>query len=82
MKLKLVKLKRLSGFRASLYSFYVLDQKKTLFEMFLEENSVLLKNENFILRRLSEEITTRIKEGSIKYTGNSMDFNGDLEFEV
>ncbi|MDD4385524.1 MAG: hypothetical protein PHD06_10155 [Bacteroidales bacterium] len=39
-----------------------------------------LKEENYFLRKLSALITTRIKEGEIKYTNEGKDLEGNLEF--
>jgi hypothetical protein len=39
-----------------------------------------LKDENYFLRWLSEEITSRIKDKEIIYINNHLDFSGDLEF--
>jgi len=40
-----------------------------------------LTYENKILKEISEEIRKRTKEGTIKFTNNGKDFEGDLEFE-
>jgi hypothetical protein len=45
MKCKLVKLKNLSGSKASVYSPFIEEEGKTLFEIFLEENNSSFKNE-------------------------------------
>lgn len=47
----------------------------------LQENEKL-KSENFLLRKLSAQITMRITEKDIQYTRNKMDFTGNLEFEL
>lgn len=39
-----------------------------------------LKDENYFLRWLSEQITQRIKEKEITFENNYLDFSGDLEF--
>jgi len=46
----------------------------------LQENDKL-KEENYFLRWLSTEITSRIKEREIKYINNHLDFFGNLEFQ-
>ena len=45
MKYKIVKLTKFSGNEATIYSIYIFDKKKTLFELFLEENKILYKSE-------------------------------------
>jgi len=45
MKCKLIKLGKLSGKAASIYSLKVNDEEKTRFDMFLEENESLFKSE-------------------------------------
>lgn len=40
-----------------------------------------LTDENYFLRWLSDEITTRIKEREICYINDYLDFSGDLEFQ-
>jgi len=40
-----------------------------------------LTDENYFLKWLSSEITTRIKEREICYTNDFLDFSGDLEFQ-
>lgn len=45
MRYKLIKLTKLSGNEASLYSIYLEDEKKTLFDRFLEENINSFKSE-------------------------------------
>lgn len=53
MSFKLVKLEQLSGNKASVYSIYFIEEKKTSFEIFLNENKSLFLNElNDILFRL------------------------------
>jgi hypothetical protein len=53
MKKKLVKLDKLSGKKASVYSIWVEELQKTSFEIFLNENkNVLLSELNDILSRL------------------------------
>jgi len=159
-KYKLVKLSNFSGKAASVYSVYVEDLKKTLFDVFLEENKnsfkselkdivtrirvighktgarvqffklnegkpgdgvcalyddadkklrlycirygveliILggggekskhikefqedekLKEENYLLREISQKITDRIKESEITYSEDYKDFNGNLKF--
>lgn len=39
------------------------------------------KKENYFLRKLSAQITERIKDKEIEYTNNYLDFEGDLEFQ-
>lgn len=41
----------------------------------------ILKEENYFLRWLSEEITRRIKEKEITYMNDYLDFSGNLEFQ-
>jgi putative component of toxin-antitoxin plasmid stabilization module len=54
MKYKLVKLNKLSGIKASVYSVYLEDERKTLFDLFLEENKISFKSElKDIVSRLS-----------------------------
>ena len=54
MKFKLVKLKSYSGKEASIYSVYMEDLQKTLFDVFLEENKTSFKSElKDILKRMS-----------------------------
>lgn len=45
MKYKIVKLTKFSGNEATIYSIYIFDKKKTLFELFLEENKISYKSE-------------------------------------
>ncbi|MCX6234625.1 MAG: hypothetical protein NT175_07855 [Bacteroidetes bacterium] len=53
MRFKLVKLNKISGAEASVYSIYIFDEKKTLFDIFIEENKNLFKSElNDIFKRL------------------------------
>ncbi|MBW8050528.1 MAG: hypothetical protein FVQ77_09355 [Cytophagales bacterium] len=53
MKYKLVKLSNFSGEEASIYSVYMEDLKKTLFDVFLEENKNSFKSElKDILQRI------------------------------
>lgn len=40
-----------------------------------------LKEENYFLRWLSDQITTKIIDRDIKYSDNHLDFIGDLEFQ-
>lgn len=40
-----------------------------------------LKEENYFLRWLSDQITTKIIDGDIKFSDNHLDFLGDLEFQ-
>jgi hypothetical protein len=162
MKFRLKKERKLSGNKASIYTIYILDEEKTLFDIFLEEYNSLLKNEikdivlrlkaignktgardqyfklnegalgdgvcalydvpdkklrlycikfgtllliiggggvkpkniralqenpkltqeNNIVKELSKAILERIKEGTIKYTEDCMDFIGNLEFDL
>ena len=54
MRYRLVKINKLSGYEASLYSIYLEDEQRTLFERFLEENNNLFKSElKNILARLN-----------------------------
>jgi len=54
MNYKLVKLIQFSGEEASIYSVYLFDNQKTLFEIFIEENKNLFISElNHIVARLS-----------------------------
>lgn len=39
-----------------------------------------LKDENYFLRELSQQITERLKDGEIWFTNDKMDFEGNLEF--
>jgi putative component of toxin-antitoxin plasmid stabilization module len=73
MKYKLVKLNRLSGDRASIYSVYLEDAGKTLFDLFLEENKISFKSElKDIISRLrvighktgAREIFFKLNEGN------------------
>jgi len=52
MRYRLVKINKLSGYEASLYSIYLEDEQRTLFERFLEENKNSFKSEltNILLR--------------------------------
>ncbi|MBA4411563.1 MAG: hypothetical protein C0397_19355 [Odoribacter sp.] len=45
MKYKLVKLNKFSGHQASIYSIFIEDEQKTLFDRFLEENKNLFLSE-------------------------------------
>lgn len=160
MKYELVKLNKLSGGKASIYTVHLENEQKTLFDLFLEENKISFKSElkdivsrlnvignktganeyyfkqkegkpgdgvcalydkpnsklrlycirygssivilggggyksksirefqkddklteeNYFLRQLSKEITTRIKDGEIRFSTDYMDFEGDLTF--
>jgi hypothetical protein len=39
-----------------------------------------LKDENYFLRKLSAEITKRIRNNEIRYSENNMEFEGNLKF--
>jgi len=45
MKYKLVKLKKLSGNKASIYTILLEEEEKTLFDFFLEDNKISFKDE-------------------------------------
>ena len=54
MKYKIVKLEKLSGKMASIYSLVMNDEKSTLFDNFLKENMISFKDETFdIFKRLN-----------------------------
>ncbi len=54
MKYKLVKLNKLSGDKSSVYTVYLEEEGKTLFDFFLEENKISFKSElKDIVSRLS-----------------------------
>ncbi len=54
MKYKLLKLNKLSGNKASIYSVYLEKEGKMLFDLFLEENKISFKSElKDIVSRLS-----------------------------
>jgi len=160
MKCRLVKINRLSGYKASLYSVVINEEKETLLEKFIRENknsflsetkdilkrlrtighktgarkqffkefegkpgdgicalyddpdsklrlyciifgaqilvvggggpkpknikalqeNQKLKDENYFLRWLSEQITERIKDKEITFENDYLDFSGNLEF--
>jgi len=160
MKYHLVKLEKISGDKASIYTVLIESTNKTLFDLFISEHKISLKDEikdifkrlkvighytgarehffktkegnpgdgvcalydepdqklrlycirygtlivilgngsikpkgmrtfqeskalteaNFFLRDLSKIITQRLKDGDIKYSDNSLDFEGNLEF--
>jgi hypothetical protein len=62
MKYRLVKMNQLSGVHASIYSLYVEDEQRTLFENFLDANKISFKSElKDILSRLN---TIANKEGA------------------
>lgn len=62
MNYKLVKIVELSGNKASVYSLYTEDEKCTLFEKFMRENSMSFKSETIdILKRLK---SIALKEGA------------------
>jgi hypothetical protein len=162
MKIRLKKERKLSCNKTSIYTIYISDENKTLFDLFLEENLYSLKDEiidivqrlktigkvtgardqffklnegalgdgvcalydqtgkklrlycikygsvlliiggggikpktikslqedkklteeNYLLRKISKLLSTRIKEGTIKYTNAGMDLSGNLEFEI
>jgi len=72
MKCKIIKLDQLSGNKTSVYSVYIDDAKKTLFERFLEENLISFKSELIdIVKRLktignktgAREIYFKLNEG-------------------
>lgn len=46
----------------------------------LQDNKKL-KQENYLLRDISSQITERIREGRIQYSEDLLDFLGDLEFK-
>jgi len=46
----------------------------------LQDDESLL-TANYFLRRLSAEMTIRIKESEIRYINDGLDFSGNLEFE-
>lgn len=54
MKYKLVKMNQISGCKSSIYSVYLEEEQKTLFDRFLEENNILFKSE-------LKDIITRLK---------------------
>lgn len=41
-----------------------------------------LKHENYLLRALSAEITRRINNGTLKFSADGKDLEGDLEFNI
>lgn len=71
MKCKIVKLDQFSGCSASVYSVYLDDERKTLFDKFIEENINSFKNELL-------DIVKRIKVIG-KSTGARMKFFKDKE---
>ncbi|MBV6510637.1 MAG: hypothetical protein HRU80_16535 [Ignavibacteriales bacterium] len=76
MRFTLQKIEALSGMKASCYSVVVENEEKSLFEKFLEENSVLHKDEILdILARLNTIAqTTGIRRGFFKeFEGNPGD---------
>jgi hypothetical protein len=162
MKWKIVKLDHFSGDSGSVYSVYFYDSNKTLFEIFIEENTISfkselldiisrlkvigyktgareqffkhnegnpgdgvcalydetekqlrlycirygtnliilggggqkskniralqddekLKTENFLIRKISEQITVRLKNRQIEWSDDYMDLKGNLEFNT
>lgn len=65
MKYKIVKLNKLSGNKASIYSVYLEDEEKTLFERFLEENKISFKSE--IMDLVSRLSTIGRKTGACEH---------------
>lgn len=64
MRIKLLKLEKLSGNAASIYSVFMEDEKVTLFDKFVQECSISFKDETKdILKRL---ITIGHKTGARK----------------
>jgi hypothetical protein len=55
MKYKLVRLKQISGCQSSIYSMLLMDEQKTLFERFLEENKNTFKSE---LKSITNRLNT------------------------
>lgn len=55
MKYKLVKLKQISGCQSSIYTILLMDEQKTLFERFLEENKNTFKSE---LKSITKRLNT------------------------
>jgi hypothetical protein len=47
----------------------------------LQENPKL-KQENYLLRKIVQDIQQRMKEGEIQFSGDYMDFIGNLEFKT
>jgi hypothetical protein len=45
MKFEIVKLNKFNGNRCGVYSIFIDDEQQTLFDRFLEENSILFKHE-------------------------------------
>ena len=89
IKFKLFKLEILSGEAVSYYSIVVNSDSQTLFENFIEENLNLFKSEirDIISRLISmgkktgaREIYFKLNEGEIRFSNNSNDLKGDLEF--
>lgn len=68
MEFELVKIKELSGKKASIYTIVKEGDKKSLFEMFIEENSITFKSEILdILKRLNTIANkTGAREGFFK----------------
>ncbi len=73
MRFKLQKLIQLSGSKASIYSIFIEEHQKTSFDLFLEENQNLFKNElKDIIGRLkvighktgAQDYFFKLKEGS------------------
>lgn len=71
MKYKLVKLSQLSGTKASIYSFIIVDENETLFDNFVKENIISFKSEIM-------ELLTRIKTIGNK-TGARINFFKEFE---
>ncbi|MCF8381844.1 MAG: hypothetical protein K9H49_19905 [Bacteroidales bacterium] len=46
------------------------------------QESEKLKRENFLLRAISEEISKRIKSGTIEWENDGMELTGELEFNT
>ena len=46
------------------------------------QESEKLKKENYLLREISEEISTRIKSGDIEWENDGMELTGELEFNT
>ena len=41
-----------------------------------------LKKESYLLRRLSEELTKRIKDKDIRFSNEGKDLEGDMDFDL
>lgn len=73
MKYKIVELDEFTGNEATIYSIIINNDTETLFDKFVKEN--------YLLRDVSEKVTSRIREGRVNFISDGYELEGELEFE-